>query len=247
MTPFRLVSPIVNIGAFTPMFFIWPSIPPLSVRQRLLAESNRINNVPPPPSSNFAVKLWRPSLPKFGLVALGTSFIYTRLFSRFSEWVLDMKVPQPREAFSFLGLEWTFHRQRRVNPNPNEAQADADAEDGIVHEEQEAVLQVHRPIPDDTGTPFANLDGVTQYPNISMMIGLLKPFVASAMGHLVYFGARNLPCWKPLRPLRIVLGVEDRGMSSVVAPYPTDNTLYWKYYTESAVRDMDPVWCVVLP
>ncbi|KAF8828531.1 hypothetical protein HHX47_DHR3000069 [Lentinula edodes] len=43
LTPLRLVYPFMNLGTFTPFFFLWPTIPPYSVREQLAAESRRLD------------------------------------------------------------------------------------------------------------------------------------------------------------------------------------------------------------
>ncbi|GAW08042.1 ring finger domain protein [Lentinula edodes] len=201
LTPLRLVSPVMNLGTFTPFFFLWPSIPPYSVREQLTAESSRLDGIfPITPSTD---QKWPPGLKTFGFIVVGTSMLYHRVFARFSE----------------------FRRQ--------------EGPDGA---EQEAVLQVQREAPEEPDTPFANLNGVTQYPNISIMIGLLKPFIASGMGHLLYLGAQHSST------LRLVLGIRRFGditplyTSPKLVPELSDNIWYWKYYTATAVHEMDPVW-----
>ncbi|KAJ4490929.1 hypothetical protein J3R30DRAFT_3427091 [Lentinula aciculospora] len=223
LIPLRLVSPFMNLGTFTPFFFLWPSVPPRSVQEQLIAESNRIDGVFP--ISSQKKQFWPPSLQTFGFIAIGTSMLYNRVFARFSEWVLGMKQPKPHSLFRGL----TFRREFRRQEGPDGA-------------EQEAVLQLQREAPEEPDTPFANLDGVTQYPNISIMIGLLKPFIASGMGHLLYFGAQHS------NTLRFVLGVRDLGniaalyTSPKLVPELSDNVWYWRYFTETVVQEMDPVW-----
>ncbi|KAJ3964834.1 hypothetical protein EV361DRAFT_941121, partial [Lentinula raphanica] len=156
----------------------------------------------------FKKRTWPPSLSTFGFIAMGSSMLYNRAFSRFSEWVLGMKQPAAR------GFE--FRRQ--------------EGPDGA---EQEAVLQVQRDVPEAVDMPFANLNGATQYPNISMMIGLLKPFIASGIGHLLYLGAQHS------RTLRFCFTLYT---SPKLIPELTNNTWYWRYYTEAALGKMDPVW-----
>ncbi|KAJ3789582.1 hypothetical protein GGU10DRAFT_384087 [Lentinula aff. detonsa] len=223
LTPLRLVSPFMNLGTFTPLFFIWPSIPPRSVREQLARESNGVDGAfPTNPSKK---QPWPPGLKTFGFIVAGTSIVYNRALARFSEWVLDMKQPEPRGLFRGL----TFRREFRRQEGPDGA-------------EREAVLQLQREVPEEPDTPFANLNGVTQYPNISMILGLLKPFIASGMGHLLYVGAQHSS------NLRFVLGIRD----PLIAPLYTspelvpellfDNIWYWRYYTERVVEEMDPVW-----
>ncbi|KAJ3931143.1 MAG: hypothetical protein NXY57DRAFT_1008733 [Lentinula lateritia] len=223
LTPLRLVSPVMNLGTFTPFFFLWPSIPPHSVREQLTAESSRLDGIfPTTPSTT---QKWPPGLKTFGFMVAGTSMLYHRVFARFSEWVLGMKQPEPGGLFRGL----TFRREFRRQEGPDGA-------------EQEAVLQVQREAPEEPDTPFANLNGVTQYPNISIMIGLLKPFIASGMGHLLYLGAQHSST------LRSVLGIRRFGditplyISPKLVPELSDNIWYWKYYTATAVHEMDPVW-----
>ncbi|KAJ4494462.1 hypothetical protein C8R41DRAFT_306469 [Lentinula lateritia] len=43
LTPLRLVYPFMNLGTFTPFFFLWPTIPPYSVWEQLTAESRRLD------------------------------------------------------------------------------------------------------------------------------------------------------------------------------------------------------------
>ncbi|KAJ4488903.1 hypothetical protein C8J55DRAFT_316940 [Lentinula edodes] len=43
LTPLRLVYPFMNLGTFTPFFFLWPTISPYSVREQLTAESRRLD------------------------------------------------------------------------------------------------------------------------------------------------------------------------------------------------------------
>ncbi|KAJ3772032.1 hypothetical protein FB446DRAFT_738131 [Lentinula raphanica] len=223
LTPLRLVSPLVNLGNFTPFFFLWPSIPPRAVREQLVADSTRIDTDSSYPT--FKKRTWPPSLSTFGFIAMGSSMLYNRAFSRFSEWVLGMKQPAARGFVPGL----TFRREFRRQEGPDGA-------------EQEAVLQVQRDVPEAVDMPFANLNGATQYPNISMMIGLLKPFIASGIGHLLYIGAQHS------RTLRFVLGIPHPTSASPLYTSPklipelTNNTWYWRYYTEAALGEMDPVW-----
>ncbi|KAJ3804554.1 hypothetical protein F5876DRAFT_82968 [Lentinula aff. lateritia] len=43
LTPLRLVYPFMNLGTFTPFFFLWSTIPPYSVWEQLTAESRRLD------------------------------------------------------------------------------------------------------------------------------------------------------------------------------------------------------------
>ncbi|KIK69418.1 hypothetical protein GYMLUDRAFT_35480 [Collybiopsis luxurians FD-317 M1] len=223
MTPLRLVySPLVSIGAFTPFFFLWPASPPHSVRNQLLSQSNRISDSYYPNYPTPSTSVWPPGLKTFGCIALGTSWLYNRYFPRFSEWVLGMKLPPSRGLFRGLTIRREFRRQQ-----------------GPDGEEQGAVLHVEREVPDEPDTPITNLNGVTQYPNISVMIGLLKPFVASGMGHLLYFGAQHSS------KLRFVLGIQQAEVTPVLpklVPELYENELYWRYFTETTIQRMDPVW-----
>ncbi|KAF5361340.1 hypothetical protein D9757_012313 [Collybiopsis confluens] len=224
LTPLRLVySPLVSIGAFTPFFFLWSPSPPLSVRTQLLSQSNRIGDVSYPISSNPAAKLISSSgIKAFGLLTLGTSWLYNRYFPKFSEWVLGMKLPPMRSFFGGLTVRREFRRQQ-----------------GPDGEEQGAVLHVEREMPEEPDTPINNLSGVTRYSNISVMVGLLKPFVASGMGHLLYFGAQHS------RRLRFVLGIPHPDVAPPLprlVPELYENEGYWRYYTETAIHQMDPVW-----
>jgi len=228
LTPLRLVSPLVNIGAFTPFFFLWPSLPPHSARTQLVAESQRIDadfpSLPITPKSS-----WPPSMRTFGCIMLGSSILYNRLFPPFAEWVLGMKRPRPRGFLQGISFRREVRRQERP--------------DGVQEFEQEAIIQVgQEDNPEESDTPYGNLDGVTQYPNISLMIGLLKPFVASGMGHLLYLGAQHS------RVLRLVLGIRHPIDTPILYSSPRfvpdleDNVWYWRYFTETTVQQMDPVW-----
>ncbi|KAE9403069.1 hypothetical protein BT96DRAFT_917692 [Gymnopus androsaceus JB14] len=221
LTPIRLISPFLTAGYFEPFFFLWPSIP-RSVREQLAAESNRINGATFPARSESETA-WRPGLKTFGCIVFATSTIYNRLFPRFSEWVLGMKPPQRSSLLQGLTIRRILRRQEGPNG-----------------EEQEAhVLQVQREVHDEPDSPFANLDGVTQYPNISIMTGLLKPFIASGMGHLLYLGAQHSST------LRFFLGIQRPAImysSPKLVPEQYESVSYWRYFTDSAIQQMDPVW-----
>ncbi|KAE9403086.1 hypothetical protein BT96DRAFT_990548 [Gymnopus androsaceus JB14] len=96
-------------------------------------------------------------------------------------------------------------------------------QEGPNGEEQEAhVLQVQREVQDEPDSPFANLDGVTH-----------------GMGHLLYLGAQHSST------LRFFLGIQHPVIiysSPKLVPEQYESVSYWRYFTESAIQQMDPVW-----
>ncbi|THU86544.1 hypothetical protein K435DRAFT_363268 [Dendrothele bispora CBS 962.96] len=234
---------MTGYGTFTPMFLWWPSMPPASVRQRLVEDSHHIQNVSLSSTRPLArLSTWPPSLWRFGWLVFASNMIYSRVFSRFSHWVLGAKPepPQPRRGilniltFGFLG-----RRGQRNQENPaDEARARNQDQD---REEENP--------PAREEIPFNLLEALTKVGELSVFLGLAKPLVAKSMGQLLYLASLRSKTLRNLLGIRQVTPVQ-MLMSSVPSPKlvpdlidpELNNTWYWRYFTEQAVDNIDPVW-----
>ncbi|KAK7473279.1 hypothetical protein VKT23_001376 [Stygiomarasmius scandens] len=234
---------MTGFGSFTPMFFWWPSMPPAAVRQHLMSESNLIRNVTVASSSTSSLSrsTWPPSLSRFGWIVLASNMIYSRVFSRFSHWVLGTKPdPPPRRRRGLINLlTFGLFGRREEERNP--------AGEGQVQAQGQAQEE---PNPGEGDVNFNLLEALTKVGEFSVLLGLAKPAIAKGMGHLLFLASTRSRILRDLLGIRHTSSIQTLMSMNVPSPrlVPTlldpemDNTWYWRYFTEQAIDNIDPVW-----
>ncbi|KAL0571730.1 hypothetical protein V5O48_010238, partial [Marasmius crinis-equi] len=246
--PLRLMTPSPNgLSSCSSIFFMWPDMPPLAVRAQLIADSTRIDVVP-----SFTSDSRRSlSLRRFGVIVTLTGMAYERLLSKLTHWLLDIK-PQPlqlqpprRSLSESLRRLWLTITGRdalvladRADNRPNPAGP------------RPAQVAVGDPLaPEDENNNERDvLERATRAYDISMFNGLLIPFIAKGMGHLLYLASMHVPPLRRLLGIRPSSGSLSRSLSSPISELVPDpigsihNVWYWRWFTDQAVDNMDPVW-----
>ena len=242
--PLRLMSPSPNgLASCSSLFFIWPDMPPLAVREQL-ADSTQLQHIVPSFTSTTPKSL---SFPRLGVILTLTGMAYERLFSKLTDWLLEIKPQRDRNTrqpspslleslrrlwVTITGRDAPFIGGRPENPqNPLQ------------------LPQVpNEPLPEEERNGRDVLEGATRTSDLSMLNGLLIPFIAKGMGHLLYIASTRIP---PLqRLLRIRPTLPSGALSPSVPKLVPDpiggihNVWYWRWFTEQATDDMDPVWWV---
>ncbi|KAG7099081.1 hypothetical protein E1B28_000956 [Marasmius oreades] len=242
MIPLRLMTK--SLSGLSAIFFLWPDVPPLAVRERFITDSSQIDRMVP----SFTQKARHLSFPKIGLVILVASMAYDQLLRKLTHWLLDIhpdsaavvqRPPRPvrpwsrglrRVRLAILGRDGPIIDDGPVDgPNPLQAPQEAPP----IGQEEEHRLDI--------------LEGATRVRDGSMLSGLLVPFIAKGIGHLLYLASVHV------RPLRRILGIRptpfllDSPPPSIPKLVPDligsiHNVWYWRWFTDQATANMDHVW-----
>ncbi|KAF9270097.1 hypothetical protein L218DRAFT_1071587 [Marasmius fiardii PR-910] len=242
MVPLRLMTR--SLSGVSGLFFLWPDMPSLAVRERFIADSSKIDRVVP----SFTQKVRHFSFPKIGIVIMLTSMVYDRLLRKVTHWLLDIRLddagaaqrpPQTarpwlprltRLGLAILGRDGPIvDNEPAGNRNPEQAP------------------QVALPAGQEEEHRLDVIEAATRVRDLSMLSGLLVPFIAKGIGHLLYLTSVHI------RPLRRLLGIRptqfllDAPAPSIPKLVPDlvgsiNNVWYWRWFTEQAVDNMDRVW-----
>ncbi|KAJ8083860.1 hypothetical protein PM082_002626 [Marasmius tenuissimus] len=243
ITPMRLMSPSPNgLASCSSLFFVWPDMPPLAVREQL-ADSTQIQHVVPSFTSTTPNSL---SFPRLGVILTLTGIAYDRLLSKLTHWLLEIKPQQirnPRQPSPSL-LESL--RRLWVTITGRVAPVLGDRP-GNPQNPPQPVQVANEPLPGEEEPNDRDLlERATRTSDLSMLNGLLIPFIAKGMGHLLYLASMHIPPLQRLLRIRPILplGALSPSVPKLV-PDPIGgihNVWYWRWFTEQAMDGMDPVW-----